>query len=48
VKHKYRGYYSEASAEDAKLLDYGWLEKLVRRVSGRPMSRVYRNPEGSE
>jgi serine/threonine protein kinase len=48
VMHKYRGHYSEASAENAKLLDYGWLEKLVRKLSGRPMSRVYRNPEGSE
>lgn len=47
VKHKYRGHYSEASAEDAQLLDYSWLEKLVRQFSGRPMERVYRRPDSS-
>jgi predicted Ser/Thr protein kinase len=41
VKHKYRGHYSEASAEDAKLLHYSWLEILVRKISGRPMGRVF-------
>lgn len=41
VKHKYQGHYSEASAEDAKLLHYGWLEILVRKISGRPMDRIY-------
>jgi predicted Ser/Thr protein kinase len=41
VKHKYQGHYSNASAEDARLLDYGWLEVLVRKISGRPMERVY-------
>ena len=45
VKHKYRGHYSQASAEDAQLLDYSWLEKLVRRFSGRPMERVYRRSD---
>src|SRR5690606_18343377 len=44
VKHKYQGHYSDASPEDAQLLHYSWLEKLVRRLSGRPMERVYRRP----
>ncbi|HKX54578.1 MAG TPA: hypothetical protein VJN01_00650 [Xanthomonadales bacterium] len=42
VKHKYQGHYSQASPEDASLLHYGWLEILVRKISGRPMDRVYR------
>jgi predicted unusual protein kinase regulating ubiquinone biosynthesis (AarF/ABC1/UbiB family) len=42
VKHKYQGHYSQASPEDANLLNYGWLEILVRKISGRPMDRVYR------
>ena len=45
VKHKYHGYYRDASAADRALLDYGWLEILVRRVSGRPMDRL-RGREG--
>lgn len=45
VKHKYQGHYSNASAEDARLLHYSWLEVLVRKISGRPMSRVYRRPD---
>jgi len=40
VKHKYHGIYRDASAEDARLLDYSWLETLVRKFSGRPMDRV--------
>jgi predicted Ser/Thr protein kinase len=48
VKHKYQGHYSDASAEDARLLDYGWLEVLVRRVSGRPMERVYGSPDSKD
>ena len=42
VKHKYQGHYSQASPQDASLLHYGWLEILVRKISGRPMDRVYR------
>lgn len=42
VKHKYQGHYSQASPQDASMLDYGWLEILVRKTSGRPMDRVYR------
>ncbi len=41
VKHKYQGHYSKASAEDANLLHYSWLEILVRKISGRPMARVF-------
>jgi serine/threonine protein kinase len=41
VKHKYQGHYSNASPEDAKLLHYSWLEILVRKISGRPMERVF-------
>lgn len=40
VKHKYHGYYNQASPADRKLLDYTWLEVLVRRISGRSMDRV--------
>jgi predicted Ser/Thr protein kinase len=42
VKHKYHGYYRDASPEDRDLLDYGWLEVLARKLSGRPMDRVRR------
>jgi serine/threonine protein kinase len=42
VKHKYHGYYGNASAEDHALLDYSWLEVLVRKLSGRPMDRLER------
>jgi len=48
VKHKYEGHYSNASAADAELLHYNWLETLVRRLSGRPMDRLYRRPDESE
>lgn len=44
VKHKYHGMYRDASAADQKLLDYSWLEILVRKLSGRPMDRVVRPP----
>ena len=40
VKHKYHGYYRNASVADRSLLDYGWLEMLVRKLSGRPMDRI--------
>jgi len=40
VKHKYQGYYRDASAEDRALLDYGWLEVLARKLGGRPMDRI--------
>lgn len=40
VKHKYHGYYNQASPADRELLDYSWLEILVRRISGRSMDRV--------
>ena len=42
VKHKYHGYYRDASAADRALLDYGWIEILVRRLSGRSMDRLPR------
>jgi len=48
VKHKYLGHYGNASAEDAELLHYSWLEILVRKFSGRPMSRVYGSPDSTE
>lgn len=40
VKHKYRGFYRDASDADRELLDYSWVERLVRRLSGRPMDRL--------
>ncbi|MEJ8567237.1 protein kinase domain-containing protein [Elongatibacter sediminis] len=40
VKHKYRGFYRDASEEDSALLDYSWIERVVRRLSGRPMDRL--------
>lgn len=40
VKHKYRGVYRDASPEDRELLDYGWIEILARRLSGRSMDRL--------
>ena len=42
VKHKYHGYYGNASEADHALLDYSWLEILVRKLSGRPMDRLVR------
>ncbi len=40
VKHKYHGRYRDATGADRELLDYSWIERLVRRLSGRPMDRV--------
>jgi serine/threonine protein kinase len=40
VKHKYRGFYGDASEADSALLDYSWIEKLIRRLRGRPMDRL--------
>lgn len=40
VKHKYHGVYRDAAGADAELLDYSWLEMLVRRLSGRSMDRL--------
>jgi serine/threonine protein kinase len=42
VKHKYHGYYGNASKQDHALLDYSWLELVVRKLSGRPMDRLVR------
>jgi len=42
VKHKYHGLYRNASDVDRALLNYGWIETLVRRLSGRSMDRVVR------
>lgn len=42
VKHKYHGYYGNASEADHALLDYSWLELLVRKLRGRPMDRLVR------
>lgn len=47
VKHKYHGYYRDASEADRALLDYGWIEILVRRLSGRSMDRLVR-PAGKK
>ena len=40
VKHKYHGYYSNASEEDRLLLNYGRIEYIARKISGRPMEAV--------
>jgi len=40
VKHKYHGKYGDASAADRAILDYSWLEILVRKLSGRSMDRL--------
>lgn len=37
VKHKYHGRYKNASDEDQDLLRYSLLEKVIRRIRGRPM-----------
>lgn len=34
VKHKYHGNYDAASDEDRAILDYSWIERMVRRVRG--------------
>jgi predicted Ser/Thr protein kinase len=46
VKHKYHGYYRNASAADRELLDYSWMEILLRKLGGRPMDRLA--PRGDE
>jgi len=40
VKHKYHGRYSDASEEDRALLNYGRIEYIARKFSGRPMEVV--------
>ena len=40
VKHKYHGRYADASEEDRALLDYGRIELIARKISGRPMDAV--------
>jgi len=40
VKHKYHGRYADASADDRALLDYGRIELIARKISGRPMDAV--------
>jgi len=45
VKHKYHGHYGNASATDHELLDYSWLELLVRKVRGRPMNQLVRKDQ---
>lgn len=42
VKHKYHGRYGDASEADNELLDYSWIERVVRRLRGRPMGRLER------
>jgi len=41
VKHKYHGFYRDASDVDLKLLHYTRVEILARKLSGRPMNRVF-------
>jgi len=48
VKHKYHGRYRDASGSDRQLLDYGWIEIMVRKLSGRPMDRVIRRGDERE
>lgn len=48
VKHKYHGYYRDASAADQVLLDYSWIEAVVRKLRGRPMDRVVRKDGDNE
>jgi predicted Ser/Thr protein kinase len=40
VKHKYHGRYADASEQDRALLNYGRIEALARRISGRSMDSV--------
>ena len=42
VKHKYHGRYEDASGADLELLDYSFLERWVRRLSGRPTAHIPR------
>ncbi len=48
VKHKYHGFYRDASAADRALLDYGWIEMLVRKLRGRPMDRLLSRKSGKK
>jgi hypothetical protein len=48
VKHKYHGFYRDASEQDMALLDYSWIEIIARKFSGRPMERVHRKKSDSE
>ncbi|HLF31284.1 MAG TPA: hypothetical protein VI566_09715 [Xanthomonadales bacterium] len=48
VKHKYHGYYRDASVADRALLDYGWIEILVRKLSGRSMDRLVRRDNSED
>lgn len=40
VKHKYFGRYADASVADRELLNYGRIEYIARKISGRPMDVV--------
>jgi predicted Ser/Thr protein kinase len=40
VKHKYHGIYAQASEQDQALLNYGRIERIVRKLGGRPMDVV--------
>ena len=40
VKHKYHGHYADASEEDRQLLNYGRIEYIARKISGRSMEAV--------
>jgi predicted Ser/Thr protein kinase len=40
VKHKYHGRYADASEEDQAMLNYGRIELIARKISGRPMDAV--------
>ena len=40
VKHKYHGRYADAVEEDRQLLNYGRIEYIARKISGRPMDAV--------
>ena len=40
VKHKYHGRYADASEQDHQLLNYGRIEYIARKISGRPMEAV--------
>jgi predicted Ser/Thr protein kinase len=42
VKHKYHGRYVDATEEDRALLNYGRIEWIARKISGRPMDAVPR------
>jgi len=48
VKHKYHGRYADASEEDRALLDYGRIERIARKISGRPMDAVSGKPRDDQ